>query len=400
MQKNTYRLTFLSSCLGYLTQAIIVNYPPLLFAALREQYNLTLEQIGLLVTVEFVVQIGVDFVASRLGDRLRYRSGAVAANAFAALGLVGMCVLPDRMPPYVGLMLAVILMSIGGGLIEVLITPIVAAIPAKENAGRISLLHSFYCWGSMLTVAASTVLFRVCGIGRWRMIALMWMLIPAITALLFTRVALPPQPPAATRDESPLRTYLGKRTVWLLMLLMVSAGATELSISQWASFLAEQGLGVSKAMGDLLGPCAFAFLMGAGRLWLSRVVTMHNLPRILMVCGVGCLLGYALIALSPLPVLSLGGICLVGLSVSLLWPGTISLCTAYYPHGGTALFALMALCGDIGCSVGPAWIGFVSGSVTGQSVSDALRVAFAAALIFPLLIPLGTFLLRKGGKDK
>lgn len=380
--------------LGYITQAIAINLLSLLYVTLQRDYGISLEQISLLITVCFVVQIAVDLIATRSGERLSYRSGTVAANAAVAAGLVALGILPRVMPvPYVGVMIAVVLMAIGGGLTEVLISPLIDRLPSDEKAGSMSLLHSFYCWGYVAVVALSTLYFALFGTDTWWLLSMLWAIGPAATAVLFAFVPMPDTPPAVKENGSRggLRRLLSTPVIWLLMLLMICSGAAEQGISQWASLFAEKGLHVSKSLGDLLGPLLFAVLMGIARAAFGRMGSTKILGRTMTVCAAGCIGGYLLVALSPWPVLSLLGIGICGLSVGVMWPGSLSLSSDAYPAGGTAMFALLALCGDVGCVIGPGLVGTVSDRLiaAGQTEPSALRIGIVLALIFPLGLLLG-----------
>lgn len=389
-----FRPTRNACYLGYITQAIAINLLSLLYVTLQRDYGISLEQISLLITVCFAVQIAVDLIAARSGERLSYRFGTVAANAAVAAGLVALGILPRVMPvPYVGVMIAVVLMAIGGGLTEVLISPLIDRLPSDEKAGSMSLLHSFYCWGYVAVVALSTLYFALFGTDTWRLLSMLWAIGPAATAVLFAFVPIPDTPPAVKENGSRggLRRLLSTPVIWLLMLLMICSGAAEQGISQWASLFAEKGLHVSKSLGDLLGPLLFAVLMGIARAAFGRMGSTKILGRTMTVCAVGCIGGYLLVALSPWPVLSLLGIGICGLSVGVMWPGSLSLSSDAYPAGGTAMFALLALCGDVGCVIGPGLVGTVSDRLiaAGQTEPSALRIGIVLALIFPLGLLLG-----------
>lgn len=399
---RAYRATRIACYLGYVTQAISINLLPLLYVTFQREYGLSLERISLLISICFVVQILVDFLVTQLGDRLRYRVGTVTAHVAATAGLVCLSVLPPLLPdPYIGILTATVLMAVGGGLIEVLISPIIDGLPSDEKAGSMSLLHSFYSWGTVAVVVGSTVFFAAAGAAAWRWLPLLWAAVPLVTAFLFRWVPMPEQPTAQEKAVSGLRTLFGAPVIWLLMLLMLCAGAAEQAVSQWASLFAEAGLGVSKTMGDLLGPLLFAVLMGSARVVFGRHGRTESLRRTMAVCALGCIAGYLLTVLSPLSLLSLAGVGLCGLSVGVMWPGLLSLSSSIYPRGGTAMFALLALCGDVGCSLGPGLVGTVSDRLqtAGTDTSAALRGGIAVGLIFPLLLLAGVLLLR-GRKER
>ncbi len=398
MKSLTYRATTIACYMGYVTQAIAVNVAPLLFVTFQKEYGISLEMLGLLVTVEFIVQILVDLLATRLGPRLPYRTGAVLAHLFAVAGLVGLGVLPDLLPSaYAGVMISAILMSIGGGLIEVLISPMVDAIPGQKSAAAMSFLHSFYCWGVVAVVVLSTAFFGVFSAASWRWLPILWALVPAVALAMFFVVPIPRPVADNSGHATPLRKMLATPLFWLFMFLMLCAGAAELSVSQWASLFAESGLKVSKTVGDLLGPCAFALLMGLSRVVYGFASQRYNARRLLFFCGALCVAGYLLTVLAPWPGLSLVGFAIAGMAVGPFWPGLLSLGSQRFEAGGTAMFALLALCGDLGCSFGPGLVGAVSNrlQLDGSPVLQALQAGLGLAILFPVGILLGTWLLGR-----
>ncbi len=392
-----WRHTQYASYLGYITQAIVNNLAPLLFLIFQEVYRIPLEQITLLVTVNFCVQLSVDMLSTRFVDKIGYRPCIVAAHFFAAAGLAGLGVFPRLLPdPFVGLLAAVFLYAIGGGLIEVLVSPIVEACPTENKASVMSLLHSFYCWGSVGVILLSTLFLGAFGKSAWTVLALLWALLPMFNAFWFWRV-----PIARLTEEGealPLGKLFSQKLFWIFAALMVAAGACELSMSQWASAFAESGLGVSKTVGDLAGPCFFAVLMGCARVVYAKVGHKLNLLNAQWMCGLLCVAAYLLAALSPVPVLALLGCGLCGFSVGILWPGTFSVAARYLPKGGTAMFALLALFGDLGCTGGPTLVGFVSGAFGGE-----LKMGLLAAVVFPVFLILAVLVCKRtlaDGKEK
>lgn len=386
---HSYKATLIACFLGYVTQAISINFLPLLFVTFQREFSVSLEELGLLVMVSFFIQMTVDLLATRFGDKLGYRVGSIAAHVAAVLGLVSLSVLPYCLPdPYVGLMIGTVLMAIGGGLIEVLISPIVDAFPGEKKPGIMSLLHSFFSWGFLAVVLFSTAYFAVCGIDAWRWLPLLWTIPPLVTGMLFCFVPLPEPKTEAGGNRTVLRRLFSSSSFWLMMLLMLCAGSSEIAASQWASLFAEVGLGVPKAVGDLLGPCGFALLMALSRVYYAGGRRTKNMTRSLTVCGLGCVGGYLLIVLSPWPLLSLAGFCVCGFSVGLMWPGVLSLGAEAFPLGGTAMFSLLALCGDIGCSIGPGLVGGISNALqrVGHPTILALKWGLAVATLFPLLM--------------
>lgn len=383
-----WRHTQYASYFGYITQAIVNNLAPLLFLIFQDVYGIPLEKITLLVTVNFCVQLLVDMVAARFADKIGYRPCIVAAHLFAAAGLAGLGLLPRLLPdPFVGLLGAVFLYAIGGGLIEVLISPIVEACPTDNKASVMSLLHSFYCWGHVFVVLASTAFFLTVGIENWRALACVWAAVPLLNALYFARV-----PIASLVEEGEgmtLRSLFREKTFWVLVLLMVCAGASEQGMSQWASAFAEGALGVSKTVGDLAGPLSFALCMGTARALYAAFSERISLRFFMAGSAALCILSYLGASLTQNALLGLASCALCGLSVGILWPGTFSMAAKALRRGGTALFALLALAGDLGCSAGPAVVGVVSAAMGAN-----LRMGLLAAAVFPAALLLSLAALR------
>lgn len=347
--KLTHKHTLAASYLGYITQAVVNNLTPLLFVVFETSLGISIGRISLLITVNFGVQMLVDLLSAKWINVIGTRRAIVAAHAFAAAGLVALGVLPYRTAdPYVGVLCAVCLCAVGGGITEVLISPIVEALPSEDKAGSMSLLHAFYCWGHVGVVVLSTLYFALAGTGRWALLPVLWAVLPLCNMVLFARVPLCTL--AGDEHHTPLRALLKSKMIWLFLLMMVCAGASEQGMSQWASLFAETGLKVPKAMGDLLGPCAFAVMMGLSRtlygIWGARI----SLKRCMAASCLLCVAGYAAAVFAPWPLLSLAGCALCGFSVGILWPGTFSLSMVHCPEGGTAMFALFALAGDVGCA--------------------------------------------------
>ena len=373
---------------GYITQAIVNNLAPLLFLIFRDSFGIPLEQITLLVTVNFLVQLGVDLVAAKVADKLGWRKCLVAAHVSAALGLAGMGILPMVLPPFAGLLCAVTLYAVGGGLIEVLISPVVEACPTENKAGIMSLLHSFYCWGTVAVVALSTLFLAVFGKDSWQILAMCWAVFPLAVGACFTRV--PIYPLTEEGEGLSIRSLCRMKSFWLFVVLMVAAGASEQAMSQWASAFAESGLGISKTMGDLLGPCIFSVLMGSARVFYAKMSERIDLNSYLIYSGILCVGAYLLASLSPVPALALVGCGVCGLSVGILWPGVFSLAAAEIPKGSTAMFALLALAGDLGCSGGPTTVGVLSGAFNGE-----LKTGLLFAIVFPVVMIAGALILKR-----
>lgn len=388
--KNDFRHTVRACYAGYITQAAVNNFAPLLFLTFQREYGIPLTQIGMLITINFFTQLMTDLLSAKFADRIGYRKCAVGAHIFAAVGLLGLGIFPEIFPtPFMGLIAAVILYAVGGGLIEVLVSPIVEACPGDAKSGAMSLLHSFYCWGQVLTVLVSTLFFRIFGIDDRILLALIWAVIPALNAVYFCFVPINP----ITEEGVGLSAgqLFRDRRFLLLMLLMVCAGASELAVSQWASAFAESALHVSKTVGDIAGPCAFAVLMGTARAVYGKNSEKIPLRKMMAGSAVLCIVTYLMISLSPSPAVSLAGCALCGMSVGILWPGTFSLASKTIPEGGTAMFAYLALAGDLGCLAGPEVVSLLSG--------NGLKTGILAAVIFPVIMLTGVLAAVKKAAD-
>ena len=385
----SYDATVYACFLGYIVQAIVNNFVPLLFLTFESAYGIPLSKITFLVTFNFGVQLLIDLLSAKFVDRIGYRASAVMAHIASAAGLVLLTILPDILPDrFAGLLIAVMIYAVGGGLLEVIVSPIVEACPTKNKEMAMSLLHSFYCWGQVAVVLLSTLFFHYAGISNWKIMALLWAIVPAANLLLFLRV---PIAPLIQEGEQGLhfRDLAGSGMFWVLMLMMVCAGASEQAVSQWASAFAEAGLGVSKTLGDLCGPMMFAVMMGISRTIFGRHGAKLDLEKFMICSTVLCLTAYLLIALVPNAAVGLIGCALCGFSVGIFWPGTFSLAAAGIRNGGTMMFALFALAGDIGCASGPTLAGAVA-----AAAGDNLKTGISAAIVFPILMGIGLWILH------
>ena len=387
---ENYNRTIRACFVGSSVQSVVINFAPLLYLFFHNHYNIPLASITLLVTINFLLQLCVDAASMAFIDKLGYRRGIVLAHAFAGAGLVLMALLPDAMPnPYTGLLLATIVYSIGSGLLEVLASPIMEACPTKAKDRAMSLMHSFYCWGHVAMVLISTLFFTIFGVENWKILTLIWALVPLTNMINFARVPIAPLLKEGEKGMSVLELVKSK-LFWLMLLVMVCGGASEQSVSQWASALAESGLGVSKTLGDLMGPMFFAITMGIARVFFSKAEGKISLERFMMACGVLCVFSYLLVALSPWPVIGLIGCGICGFSVGIFWPGTLSLASATMPRGGTIMFCLLALAGDLGCSAGPTLAGMVS-----SAFGDNLQMGMLFAIVFPVVLIFGLLVQKR-----
>ena len=393
-QLRDHRSTLRAAHVAGVTQAVAMTVPPLLFLTFQSTYGIALDKITWLITLNFVIQLLMDLAASRFVDRLGYRPCVVAGETLLGLGIAGLGCLPDLFPSaYAGLLTADVIYALGAGLIEVLMSPIVEACPTEHKESSMSQLHAFYCWGCVLAVLGTTAFIALFGIGRWRLMCVLWALLPLANAVNFLRV--PIWQLAGGHERLPLKKLLSSGLFWLFAILMICAGAAEQAMSQWASVFAESALHVSKTVGDLAGPCMFAILMGASRAFYTRFHARVNLLRFQLGSSVLCLVSYLVAALCPSPVLGLLGCGLCGFSVGMLWPGTMSLASARFPLGGTVMFAYLSLGGDVGCSLGPTVVGLVADSAGGR-----MQAGLLAAIVFPILLILGLLLCIRLGRSQ
>ncbi len=384
---NNFKHTIAASYIGYITQAIVNNFAPLLFVMFNKSFGISMEKIALLITVNFCTQLVLDVLCSKFVGIIGYRRAVSGAHFMAFSGLVLMAFLPDLFG-YAGLVIATMCYAVGGGVIEVVVSPIVEACPTDKKSASMSLLHSFYCWGQMLTVLMSTLFFVFFGIENWRILSILWAIVPFFNAFYFMKVPI-------NRLEGDKRgnsgyAFLKKGMFWVFLLLMLCSGASELAMSQWASAFAEKGLGVSKSAGDILGMCMFAVLMGVSRVLYAKLSERVSIVRFMLGSALLCVLTYLGASLFNNPVLSLISCGICGFSVGIMWPGTYSLASENMNGAGVSMFALLALAGDLGCSAGPTSVGFIS-----SALGDNLKTGLMFAVVFPLLMIVGIALLLK-----
>ena len=388
MRKN-YQKTLRACYLGFITQAIAANFVPLLFLTFHNDYRIPLGQIALIPTAFFLTQLVVDVLCARFVDAIGYRRAIVASEVASALGLIALAFVPDLCPnPFVGILCCVVVYAIGSGLIEVLCSPIVEACPFDNKESVMSLLHSFYCWGSVGAILLSTLFFAAFGIQRWRLLACLWALVPLYN--IYNFATCPIEHLVEEGEGMSMGQLFAAPLFWVAALLMVCSGASELSMSQWASAFAESGLGLSKTLGDLLGPCLFAIAMGISRVIYGKYGDRLDLTKAMLGSGALCLCCYLLASLSASPALGLVGCVTCGFSVGIMWPGTLSLSSKRLPRGGTAMFALLAMAGDLGGAFGPGLVGWAT-----QNAGDNLRVGMLAGCVFPVMLIAGLVLMRR-----
>ena len=394
IKKKNYKKTLIACYLGFVTQAISANYAPLLFLTFKGTYGISLENIALIPFVFYFTQLLVDFAATKFADKIGYRTCVIASQLLSSIGLILMAILPEIVPvPFIGILISVVLYAIGSGLIEVLVSPIVEACPFENKEGMMSLLHSFYCWGAMGVILGSTVFFALFGIECWKLLTFIWALIPLYNTFNF--INCPIERLVKDGKSMSIRQLLGVPVFWLMIILMICVGASEATMSQWTSAFTESALGVSKTVGDLAGPCMFAMFMGISRMLYGKMSKKLDLTKTMLLCAMLCVFCYLLASLSDSSILGLTGCALCGLGVGIMWPGTISISSQKCPRGGTAMFAFLALAGDLGAAVSPTMVGSFSEMAGGN-----LKVGLFTATVFPMILTIGLIFLGRKVKLK
>ena len=392
-QKN-YKRTLTACYLGFVTQAISSNFAPLLFLTFKSTYGITFDKIAIIPLVFYLTQFLIDLAATKFADKIGYRTCVVASQVLSAVGLALMAILPEMLPaPFIGILISVVLYAIGSGLIEVLVSPIVEACPFENKDGIMSLVHSFFCWGSMGVILGSTLFFAVFGVENWKILTFIWALVPLYNTFNFIRC--PIEPLVEDGKSIGVSNLLKTPIFWLMILLMVCSGASEATMTQWSSAFTESALGISKTVGDLAGPCSFAMFMGISRMLYGKFSEKLDLTKAMLICGMMCAGCYLLASLSTLPVLGLAGCALCGLAAGIMWPGTISISSQKCPRGGTAMFAFLALAGDLGAAVSPTLVGNFS-EIAGGNLKTGLLVA----TVFPIILVVGLIILRRVRKHQ
>ena len=391
---KNYKKTLTACYLGFVTQAISANFTPLLFLTFKGTYGISLEKLALIPLTFYLTQFFVDIAAAKYADKIGYRLCVIASQVLSSAGLILLTILPGVLPdPFIGILLAVVLYAIGSGLIEVLLSPIVEACPFENKDGVMSLLHSFYCWGAVGVILGSTLFFAVFEIAHWKILTIIWALIPLYNAINF--ISCPIEKLGEDGSSMSIRQLLSVPMFWMMIFLMICAGSSEATMCQWASAFTESALKVSKLVGDLAGPCMFAAFMGIARMLYGKMSEKLNLTKTMLLCGFFAAVCYLLASLSSQAILGLLGCAFCGLAVGIMWPGTISLSSRKCPTGGTAMFAFLALAGDLGATVGPVTVGKVA-ELTGENLKNGLL----AATIFPVCMTLGLFILYKYARQK
>jgi len=393
--RTNYKSTLFASYVGYITQAVVNNFAPLLYVTFQKNYGITLKQLSFLAMFNFLVQLCVDYLSAKFVDKIGVRKCLAGSHFMAGAGLILLGILPDILPSaMLGITIAIVFYAVGGGLIEVLVSPVVEACPTKNKSAHMSILHSFYCWGQVLVILLSTIFFMTAGIANWKIMSAVWAIIPIANGILF--IFVPLYDTVEQEESGDKLLHLMKSGIFrVLMVMMLCAGAAEIAVSQWASAFAEKGLGISKTAGDIAGPCLFALLMGIARVVYSKLSRKVDLAKYIMFSSALCLAGYIIVAFSPSAVLSLAGVGICGFAVGVMWPGTYSLATQKMPVCSTSVFAFLALAGDAGCSSGPYLVGMVS-----SAFGDDLKKGMLFAAVFPaVMIIAAVVLLRKTKND-
>ena len=383
-----YKRTLCGGYLSYFCQAIANNLLPLLFVTFQRDFHFSLRQLSFLVTVNFIIQIVIDALSAPFIRRLGYKITILFAHIMISIGLVFLGVLPFMMPPYAGILVAIFFYGTGSALLEVVASPMIEALPTTNKSGKMSFLHSFYCWGHMLVILLSTGYFLLFGIAQWKYLPFLWALFPVFN--FFLLLSSPVETLPGDTNPVSIREIMKSSVFWILFILMICAGSSEQAMAQWSSYFAERALNVSKTLGDLLGPCMFAFFMGLSRTlygYLSRFITLH---QYIVASALLCILSYLLVVFAPIPVLALAGCGLCGLSVAIMWPGVYSLGSTHHAKGGSAMFALLAIGGDLGCTAGPGLTGLVA-----SAFGDNLKAGFLFTCLFPILILFFIYRLKK-----
>ena len=381
-----YKATRVACYIGYIVQAIINNFLPILFIALQDVYGLGYEKLARLMVFNFATQIITDIVTPKITAKIGYKNTVVMCHFCAALGLALLGILPKLISPYIAIIVSIIIYAFGSGLIEVIVSPIIEMLPTENKSGNMSILHSFYCWGQAFTIIGTTLLLKIFGYSLWAFVPVIWAIIPFINMFFFMGVPIVEPPKEARRTG--LRTLLKNKRFLIFMVMMLCAGATEIAMAEWASMFVQKGLGVSKVVGDLAGPCAFALFMGLGRMWYAFVSAKVDFRKTLIVLSSVCFICYIAVALSNIPWISLVFCAICGFTVSITWPGIYSAGAKEFKEGSSVMFSVFAMCGDTGCCLGPWVLGIVADNF-------GLKMGFGVNSVFAVILIIACILLGK-----
>ena len=384
---DKYLPTKIASYVGFVVQAVINNFLPILFIVFQNVYGLSYEKLARIIVFNFATQIIVDMCVPKIISALGYRKCAVMCQGLAALGLMMLGILPNIMEnTYFAIIMSVMVYAFGSGLMEVALSPLVEGLPSKNKRGSMAILHSFYCWGQAFTVIVTTALVLGFGFKNWTYVPLVWASIPFFNMFAFLKV--PIIEPDKTEKRDGLLNLLRNDKFRLYMIMMLCAGAAEVAMAQWASLFAQNALGVSKVVGDLAGPCAFAVFMGTGRIWYALAAKKVSFKKTIIVMSIGACICYMMVAICNVAAVSLVFCAICGFTVSIAWPGIYSAGAVAFPKASAVMYSVFAMCGDTGCALGPWLIGIIADNL-------GLNIGFAAASIFPIGMILSAVLLLK-----
>lgn len=385
--ERKYIPTKLAGYVGFVVQAIVNNFLPILFIVFQDIYGLGYEKLGRLIVFNFAVQMFIDFITPKIIHKIGYRRAAFLCQFTACLGLCLMSLLPRIMPsPYTAMFIAIAVYATGSGLMEVILSPMIEMLPTGNKSGNMAVLHSFYCWGQTVVVPLTTLMVFAFGYENWSYIPLVWAIVPFINMLAFLRV--PIVEPGREVKQSTLIELLKTPSFIIYMLMMFCGGASEIAMSQWASLFVEQALGVSKAIGDIVGPCLFALFMALGRVIYAKFSKKVSFTRLLIWLNILCFVCYVMVGISKIAALSLVFCALCGFSVSISWPGIYSAGARTFKTGGAVMFSAFAMCGDTGCALGPGLVGLVAEYTN-------LNMGFIAAAVFPFIMVICSIIILK-----
>ncbi len=373
-----YFPTKLAGYVGFVVQAIVNNFLPILFIVFQNVYNLSYEKLGRLILFNFATQMFIDLITPKIIAKIGYRKAASLSQGAAAAGLILLGTLPSLMNnTYLAIIISIIIYATGSGLMEVILSPMIEMLPTGNKSGNMAVLHSFYCWGQAFTVLVTTGLVFLFGFKQWYFIPAIWAIIPFLNMFSFLRV--PIVQPSPDEKMSTFSELVKKPLFLVYMVMMFCAGASEIAMAEWASIFAQNALGVSKAIGDITGPCAFALFMGTGRVVYAKLSKKVSFTKMLVILNIFCFVCYMVVAVCKIPIIALIFCAVCGFTVSISWPGIYSAGARTFTTGGAVMFSVFAMCGDTGCALGPWLIGVLADKFS-------LNVGFAAASVFPLVM--------------
>lgn len=408
--KNNYKILKLACYSTNVSMSVITNMPPLLFLTFREQFGISYSLLGLLVTVNFFTQLLVDLIFSFFSHKFNIQKAVKFTPVLCMIGLLFYSLCPSlfKNNEYIALVIGTVIFSASGGFGEVLISPVIAAIPAKDPDKEMSKLHSTYAWGVVGVVLFATAFLAVFSSKYWQILMLILSLIPLFAAIAFAFSKVPTmQTPERVSGALKLLKNSG---VWMCVLAIFLGGAAECTMAQWCSGYLEQALGIKKIYGDIFGVALFSVMLGAGRTLYSKIG--KNIAPVLFFGALGAALCYFIAALSPFAVVGLVACALTGFCVSMLWPGSLIVASDRFPAGGVFIFALMAAGGDMGASIGPQLVGIVTdASIKNPFLIDlasrfsvmpeqlGMKLGMLIGMLFPLCaLPLYYYIWKKWKK--